>query len=288
VTRPAPSAAHRLPDVLSVGACQSLVDCPYQFYARHLLGLRRRQLAADVPDKRDLGTALHAMLQRLHRDVDDDRLRAMTDRELTQTLEGIARDVFGRNLPERPALIAYRRRVLDLIPGYVEWLRTRARAGWRLQSAETPFLVPLAIGPARTIELSGRIDRIDIRPEGGEADLEVIDYKARTHDAVRDSAADPGEDVQLPLYALATGSPPARASYLSFERAGSQDRRARPVRQFSAAEPFERWVRFVEQRLCNDLARISGGAGLAALGEHPVCGRCEMRGLCRRAQWAPE
>ena len=282
VQRPAPGAPHLLPDSLNVGACQSLVDCPYQFYARHLLGLRRRQLASDVPDKRDLGIALHSILHRLHRDFDDDRLQQMNDPQLRQTLEGITQEVFGRDLRERPALIAYRRRVLDLIPAYVDWMRHRRTAGWRLQSAESGFQVSLQLDLLRAIDLSGRIDRIDAR--GGD-EREVIDYKARSHQAVRDAAADPGEDIQLPLYALAFDAGTTHASYLSFERAPDPEKRSGSVKQFAAAEPFGRWVRLVEQRLCEDLARVAGGISLPALGVDATCSRCEMKGLCRRGEW---
>jgi ATP-dependent helicase/nuclease subunit B len=292
--RPAPSAPQRLPDRLSVAACQSLVDCPYQFYARYLLGLRHRQLTAEVPDKRDLGTALHAILHRLHREVDGEGVRAMTDLELQRTLERITQEVFDRDLRERPALIAYRRRVLDLIPGYVQWLRGRSDAGWRLQSAEAGFQVPLQLDLLRAIELSGRIDRLDVRDHGRQGtsggaaiEREVIDYKARSHKAVRAAAADPGEDVQLPLYALAFGADRTAASYLSFDRVPDRrsGMRAATVAQIAAAEPFERWVRRVHERLVDDLARVAAGAGLPALGVDPTCSRCEMRGLCRRNEW---
>jgi ATP-dependent helicase/nuclease subunit B len=285
--RPAPCAPHRLPDSLSVGACQSLVDCPYQFYARHLLGLRRREWVAETPDKRDLGIALHSILHRLHLDFDAERLQRMADPELQRTLEQITQQMFGRDLRERPALIGYRRRMLDLIPGYVQWLRQRAAAGWRLQSAEAQFQVTLPIDPSRAIELSGRIDRIDVRGDADREviDREVIDYKARSHRAVRAAAADPGEDIQLPLYALALGAGVTAASYLSFERSADPDRRFATVQQIPAAEPLGRWVRLVDQRLRADLARIAGGTGMAAIGVEPTCSRCEMRGLCRRGEW---
>jgi len=299
VRRPQPSCAHRLGERLSVAACQSLVDCPYQFYARHLLGLRRRELPDGVPDKRDLGTALHTVLHRLHRDFDNDRLYGMTDAQLQNELERITQDVFLTELRIRPALVAYRRRVLDLIPGYVAWLRVRQQAGWRLHAAEAGFHVPLRLDLLREVELSGRVDRIDVRRrrEAVERELvdhdvvdqevidqEVIDYKARTHDAVRGDARDPGEHIQLPLYALALGSERVAASYLSFERTT----RGEPVRQFPAADPFPRWVRLVEQRLCGDLARVAQGAPLAALGAEPTCSHCEMRGLCRKDEWGDD
>jgi ATP-dependent helicase/nuclease subunit B len=318
--RPAPGAAHRLPDRLSVGACQSLVDCPYQFYARYLLGLRRRELASDLPDKRDLGTALHTILYRLHCDFDPDRLERMTDIEVQQALEHIVREVFDAELRERPALIAYRRRLLDLMADYARWLRRRTAAGWRLQSVETAFRLPLRLDLFRSVELSGRIDRIDAR---GADEIELIDYKTGSREKVRDAADDPGENIQLPLYALACFTAPSalasvapaeagaeeaaaaaaatsakasnpaaeacvKASYLSFERSGEADRRsAGAVRQFAAAEPFDRWVALVRDRLLVDLTRISQGAGLEALGAEPTCSHCEMRGLCRRAEWGP-
>ena len=299
VRRPQPSCAHRLGERLSVAACQSLVDCPYQFYARHLLGLRLRELPDGVPDKRDLGTALHTVLHRLHRDFDNERLCGMTDAQLQHELERITQDVFESELRTRPALIAYRRRVLDLIPGYVAWLRVRQHAGWRLHAGEAGFRVPLRLDLLREIGLTGRVDRIDTRrlPEAvdqgtvdNEAvdqeviDREVIDYKARTHEAVRVDARDPGEHIQLPLYALALGSERTAASYLSFERTS----RGELVRQFPAADPFPRWVRLVERRLCGDLARIAQGAPLAALGAEPTCSHCEMRGLCRKDEWGDD
>jgi len=60
------------------------------------------------------------------------------------------------------------------------------------------------------------------------------------------------------------------------------------VKQFAAAEPFDRWVVRVEQRLCDDLARVAAGISLPALGTEPTCSRCEMRGLCRRGEWGDD
>jgi ATP-dependent helicase/nuclease subunit B len=60
------------------------------------------------------------------------------------------------------------------------------------------------------------------------------------------------------------------------------------VRQYPAAEPFRHWVAAVERRLRGDLVRIAAGAALPALGVEPTCTRCDMRGLCRRAEWGAE
>jgi len=63
---------------------------------------------------------------------------------------------------------------------------------WRLQSAEAQFQVTLPIDPSRAIELSGRIDRIDVRGMRPRIDLSRSDrLQGALHRAVRAAAADP-------------------------------------------------------------------------------------------------
>jgi ATP-dependent helicase/nuclease subunit B len=282
--RPAPMAAGMLPARLSASACQSLVDCPYQFFGRYLLGLRRRDPVDPVAGKRDLGVALHAIVHRLHRSHDDAAIASMTDADLERMLAAMTDEQFGRDMQHRPALIAYRQRTLELIPSYIAWLRARADSGRQLKGTECDFDRPLELGDGRIVRLTGRIDRIDRHPDGS---LEVIDLKARTHAAVRKDARDPGERIQLPFYALALGPDARHASYLSFERdADPLKRRTRSVQSFSVEDPLQPWVDLLEDRLRDALGRVAQGGELPALGVQPACGYCEMRGLCRRAEWA--
>ena len=64
---PAPRAAALLPARLSASHAQSLVNCPYQFYARRLLRLEPPEDVLEAPGKREFGEALHEVLQKIPR-----------------------------------------------------------------------------------------------------------------------------------------------------------------------------------------------------------------------------
>lgn len=281
--RPAPRAPGRLPARLSAGACQSLVDCPYQFYGRLVLGLRRRDPLEEVARKRDLGVALHAIVHRLHRAHGEADLARMSDRDLESELMDYADREIGHGLRQRPALVAYRQRLRELIPGYVAWLRTRAGQGWRLDATESDFEQPFELDGGRRLALTGRIDRVEAGPDGT---LQLIDLKVRTHTAVKADAGDPAEAIQLPFYALAVPQASA-ALYLSFERQPEPLKRvAKSVREFPVAPPLRAWADALAGRMRSALSRIDAGAPMAALGTEADCRYCEMRGLCRRAEWS--
>ena len=53
-------------------------------------------------------------------------------------------------------------------------------------------------------------------------------------------------------------------------------------------EPLGPLTEAIGVRLREDLQRIADGVPLPAIGCETVCGRCEMRGLCRRDHWEHE
>ena len=64
--RAAARAVGLLPASLSASGLESLRRCPYQFFARALLGLREQEELEAETDKRDYGTWLHAVLHQFH------------------------------------------------------------------------------------------------------------------------------------------------------------------------------------------------------------------------------
>ena len=85
----------------------------------------------------------------------------------------------------------------------------------------------------------------------------------------------PGEDVQLPVYALLAGEHATEAAYLSFD----QD-------QVHAVKPdgdIQELAQQVAARLRTLFEELHAGAGLPAHGAEQVCDQCEMEGLCRRS-----
>jgi ATP-dependent helicase/nuclease subunit B len=287
--RPAPRAAGLLPERLSASGAQSLVDCAYQFYARHLLGLRQPDDVVEEPAKREFGEALHAVLYRFHREWGAQDFAAVDTQRLRESLARHVQAVFAPRIARLPAFLGLQVRCEALIDRYVEWLQRRAREGWRWSAGERMVEASFALDGQRAVVLHGRIDRIDTDRDGHR---QVIDYKARPAKDLKQALAEPGEDLQLPFYGLLLASSPApddtaadSAAYVSFD--GTTAARA-VVCEVAPDQPLPQLVDVLGARLRRDLQRIAGAAPLPAIGAATVCANCEMRGLCRRDYWSDD
>ncbi|MCX7900847.1 MAG: PD-(D/E)XK nuclease family protein [Burkholderiaceae bacterium] len=277
---PAPSAPQQLPARLSIHDAQDLVDCPYRFYAHRLLGLRPLQDVVELPDKRQFGQVLHEVLRAFHAQWGAVDFAAEDRSALCASLAQHAQQAFAPLLARTPALLAYARRFEGLIPDYIDWLRGHAAQGWRFAQAEVACRRALPLADGRTVELVGRLDRIDCRADGATL---VLDYKARSGSTLRAAVKAPDEEVQLALYGFLLGTPTdLAAAYLSLDRA-REDRRG--VELVAAADGFADLAQKVAERLHRDLQRIAAGAPLPALGDESTCEHCDARGLCRRDHW---
>ncbi len=281
---PAPSAASLLPARLSASHAQSLVDCPYQFYARRLLRLDPAEDVVEAPGKREFGEALHEVLRRFHAEWGAADLGAVEPDRLRLSLAQHANEVFTREKARMPGLLAFERRFLGLVDDYVSWAQQHSSAGWRWSAAELAIARALVLDDGREVELTGRLDRVDRKSDGT---LLVLDYKARVADDLRRRLKVAGEDVQLPFYGLLLReSQPAYggigAAYVAFDR-GREN--VSGVQMIAPTQPFEGLVDEVGTRLRADLQRIADGVPLPALGRPATCENCEMRGLCRRDYW---
>lgn len=272
VPRPAPSVPGALPATLSASAADALRDCPYRFFARHLLRLREDEELDDEVEKRDYGTWLHAVLYRFHAgrsapaslDAEVTRLLALAEEE--RVAQGLAED----------ALLPYAASLASLAPRYIAWLHGRDAAGLRWQAGEQERRVPLPALPE--VELQGVIDRIDTGPDGT---LELIDYKTGSIDGLRRKLSDPLEDTQLAFYAALldpAGQTPLQAAYLPLDSGKALAPLSHPQVQRTALRLLA--------GLGDELARLRDGAPLPALGEGSTCDFCEARGLCRRDHWS--
>jgi ATP-dependent helicase/nuclease subunit B len=265
ITRPAPQALP--PARLSASAVEALRDCPYRFFARVVLRLHEAdELDAEV-EKRDYGNWLHAVLLRFHAARDP---AAPPEADLAALHAAADADDSGMDPAQ---LLPFRAAFASLAPRYVEWQRTRDAAGVHYTQGEVEAARPL---PGAGGELYGRIDRIDDAPGGQRV---LIDYKTSSHESLRERVREPLEDTQLAFYAALLDAPPALAAmYLTLDERKAPRQVMHPQVAASAAALLE--------GLSTDLAQLRAGTGLAALGEDPVCGHCEMRGLCRRDHWS--
>lgn len=265
---PQPSAAALTPSTLSASGYSSLVACPYQFFAGRMLRLAALDELSDMPEKRDYGDWLHAILKTYH-----DRLQAEPTTERETLLREVSKTLFDRVLEKSPAALGYSVRWNKVIPAYLEWAKSREAAGWRFEIGEAWREHPLSWDGGAVL-LRGRIDRIDQNADGERA---VLDYKTKTNSALNKRLKD-GEDHQLAFYGLLSEATANAGLYVALEL-------DREKTGHAEATDFTEWTQELEQSIKHNMQAIQRGAALPAQGVASVCQYCEMRGLCRKGAW---
>ncbi len=266
--RPRPGAAQRVPQRLSPSAYASLVACPYQFYARYLLGLEETEEVREEPEKRDYGECVHRILQRFHERFPT--LLAQPDDALIDALEAISRTVFAPQIEASFLGHAWQARWLQRIPGYITWQKAREMQGWRHAGSELAVRRGVALGDGSSLSFAGRIDRLDRHERGGEA---ILDYKTQAVQGLRARMKSPGEEVQLASYVFLQGGQAGAAAYVCLDGVKPVEVALDEVQPMASAQGA---------RLVATFNALRAGAGLPAQGVDAVCQWCEMRGLCRR------
>ncbi len=263
---PLPSAhSDALPMRISPSAYNSLVACPYQFYARYVLRLNELDEVREEIDKRDYGTWVHQILQNFHGEYS--LLSGQDVAALSAALQRISSGVFEQALQRDYQARAWLVRWQKSIPSYIEWQLAREASGWHYENAEVPFEVLVAEG----LTLRGRIDRVDVNEQGAKA---VLDYKTQSSSVLKKKLLEPGEDVQLSCYAQVSAA--TEAAFVSLEG---------KVQAVAPADDVTELAHLDLQRLQHVYSLLRDGQAMPAHGAETVCTHCEMRGLCRQGVW---
>lgn len=267
---PAPAAAQLTPARLTASAYNSFIACPYQFFARRMLGLASLDELSDLPEKRDYGGWLHEILETYHESLRDQPLPPPQREAL---LTAISKKLFDAVISKNAAALGYYARWQKVIAPYVAWANQHEAEGWRFVFGEQAYekLMPLA---GRELTLHGRIDRID-ESDGGER--AVLDYKTNNLLALNKKLKD-HEDHQLAFYGLLSDRPVASAHYVALET--TKDK----VGDVSAPD-YEQAQGALAAQIKINVEAIAGGVGLPANGVASVCQYCDVRGLCRKGAW---
>ena len=268
LTMPTPSAADLTPINLSASGYGSLVACPYQFFAGRMLKLSAIDELSDMPEKRDYGDWLHAILKTYHDRLPNEK---MLGREAL--LSEISQTLFDQVLEKSPAALGYSVRWEKVIPAYVKWANEREAAGWQFEIGEVWREHQLSWDDGAVL-LRGRVDRIDCNRDGERA---VLDYKTKKVSALN-TRLKQAEDHQLAFYGLLSEHPANTASYVALEldREKTGD---------AVASDFTEWTLALKQEIVLNMRAIKQGAAMPAHGAESVCQYCEMRGLCRKGAW---
>lgn len=255
-----------IPERISASGYNSLVACPYQYYARHMLRLNELDEVREGVEKRDYGEWVHDILHRFHQQFPV--LGGHPHTVLDEALQRISREVFAPAVEHDYLARAWLLRWQQAIPAYLEAQLKSEVEGWRYQRGEVPFELLLTDG----LMLYGRIDRVDAK----ENENKVLDYKMMEAGRLRNKLREPGEDVQLACYAHVYEAD--EAAFISIEK----DK----VITVDVPQNLPELVQANIGRLKEVFSQMRDGVAMPANGVDEACAYCEMRGLCRKAEWA--
>ena len=278
---PAPTAGPLLPRRISASGYNSLVACPYKYYAGYVLGLKELDEVGEQLEKKDYGSILHHVLATFH--SAHPATATVDPAEAQRELERASEEAFAPLVARNFFAQAWLQRWKGLIPAYLAWQREREASGWTWNAGEVPREIEITTPGGQKLTLHGRLDRVDVKQDLSAVSRQsspvsaVIDYKTIDATRLRESLSMPGEDVQLGVYALLWGKAVTEAIFLSVDRRG--------VEAVEPKQEIQALARKTGERLAEIFDALAAGAKLPAQGTVTACEYCDARGLCRKDHW---
>jgi ATP-dependent helicase/nuclease subunit B len=302
--RATPSAELPLPLSMSPSAYRTLRDCPYRYYVRSLLGLRKQHGFDEGIDASLAGQTIHTVLHQFfralktHEQTDlaaiaygSDNRRAWMLQHLNQTSERI----FARFIAGDERVLGVLRDWQKQIQSFIEWQLQREAEGWHYLDGEIQvgFDLPFTTedGELRMMRIEGYVDRIDTNVESASA--AVLDYKHQTLKKVRDRAASVLDDPQLLIYARAVtdadsklpmqGRSVTDAEWVAL-KTEIKNGHGSAERSVAVADLADTAKQSMAQ-MTEDMELLWARNTLNAFAPDSVCRYCESRGICRKGMW---
>ena len=266
-----------VPNRYSPSSYQTIMNCPYQFFAAQGLNLTTTEEVQEALSKSDYGERVHRCLEAFHQKVE--KLPAPFKGVVTEdnkeqainTLTEISQQVFARDIDDSFEHSGWLTQWLKLIPEYIDWQIANANE-WQFYEAE----VKSKVASDNNTELVGRLDRLDKNDTG----LSVIDYK--TGKTATSSDIEQGEAVQLPFYALLAETEikqtVSQVSYLTLSNSvkfGAQ----------LSGDELENISQKISERLSQIIREMKEGKELVAWGDEQTCQYCNINRICRKQAW---
>lgn len=265
---PRPSAPGLMPARLSASAYNRLVNCPYQFFGSRMLKLSAADELTELPQKRDYGEWLHAILKRYHDAV---HVQSVPVEQRQALMASISDVVFDEIREKNPAALGYASRWSKIRSAYVVWANAHEASGWQFGVGEQS-LERLLCWEGGELMLVGQVDRIDLHSNG---ERMVLDYKSSKKDKLI-ARLRTREDHQLPFYGLLLDPAPVEAAYVAIDD-------EKPA--LATADDYALWRDALQSQIIASWQALAAGAGLPASGTEKSCAWCELRGLCRKGVW---
>ena len=190
------------------------VGCPFSYFCQYVLKLgedtRITLTSAEV------GTFIHAILEYFFRELGEESLAALTEEEIASAVKRIADGYLASLFPEGEEIaprLAHRfyrlgKRAAEIV---LELREEAAASDFRplffeyepSETDETAAEPPrITLEDGTRVVLYGKIDRVDVFREGGNAYLRVVDYKTGTKTFSLDDVRR-GRDLQMLIYLFA-------------------------------------------------------------------------------------
>lgn len=276
ITQPQPPCvAALLPTQLSASAHQTLINCPYQFFAARCLGLNNTEEPDRAADARDYGERVHLILQAFHEQMLDlpapfaEAVTATNRERAEQKLQEISDAVFAPDLRHRALAKVWAAQFQRVIPNLVGWMLER-QADWPVVSVEQKRKTTLS----SQLQVHGKLDRLETNAQGEQC---VVDYK--TGLAPRSDDLEIGESVQGVHYAMLADDC-IRVEYLSLNH-DSKKKSPKPLE----GEDLQDIRAQIADRLIGLYEKLNGGAAMPANGNQKTCDFCDYSGVCRKGGW---
>jgi RecB family exonuclease len=210
--RPLPRRPKEKTQSMRVTEFKDYLACPYRYYLRHVLGLKRLADEAQELDGAAFGTLAHEVLKSLKDDPDVAKSREDTiAKYLDAQLDVLVLGSFGK--APLPAIRVQVEQLRLRLHAFAKWQEGWAANGWRIEHTE---ILIGETGPdcgdaapeahlevdGEPMALRGRIDRIDVNDSLGK--WMIFDYKtsdeAKNPKAAHRKKGGEWTDLQLPLY----------------------------------------------------------------------------------------
>ena len=184
------------------------LNCPYQYYVRHVLGIGPLEEVTEDISPLDRGSKVHWILRNFYLSWDKTVTRETRDeaqallRKLADSAFDREADTFRNRRDKERFLTVMAERFLDAEEAF--W-KQGMKPAYLEQKIEQYRLV---LSNGEKVELSAKIDRIDV---DGNGDFIIVDYKTGSYPLPKMNA---DQDIfQLPVYAvMATQSVEARCA----------------------------------------------------------------------------
>lgn len=273
---------------------ETYLNCPFQFFARHVLHLKspeeRDELDEDFTER---GSRLHDILEKF------ERLRLQADdgfdeEELLDAAieDALARDLDGLSDLDRGLHEIENGQIRRTIALYIE---QRAKYVGESPSEPIPEHLELGFGEdgtdhpvftietgAETVKIHGWIDRVDrVETEAGPL-LRVIDYKSGNPPSGKEVIE--GLMLQLPLYAMAVERLLTEAGGIGPPDMGYWGLKEKGYGSIKFKTPWEEIKRATIERVSEVLGRMRSGEFVITPRKDHCENYCEYRSVCRIRQ----